>query len=792
MSRAPTAILIAICLASSARAADEALLLAVRVNGYAIGQVGEFVLRDGALFARRGELKDLGFNVPPPLDAGADSLIGVDAIPGFKWRLDAATQTLDVMAPDTDLIPHRLGVDAPADRGGVVESGTGATLNYDLTATSVAGRTSGAGLLDVRAFSPWGVVGSGVLAHAGGATAAAGGKSAVRLDTTYVFAYPAQFRRYAVGDFITGGLGWTRSLRLGGVQLSSDFSLRPDLITFPLPTLSGSAAVPSTVDILINGARLLSSQVAPGPFVIPQLPVGAGAGDISLAVTNALGRQVVVNLPFYASSALLAPGLQTYSAQLGFVRRGFGVLSDDYGDLAGVANYRRGLSNTLTVEAAAEGAPGIFMGGGGAVYNFANLAMVNVAAAGSLGGGSTGAEFNAGVQRLDRTFSFGGMATVASRDFRDVAALNGDPVTRLMLTANLSVQLRRLGSLSATYAREDRDAAPTPVVYYATSIPTSLNVSPQSAITYFQPAQHARLVSANYSIQIRKLSIYATVFRDFAVRNSTGGLIGLTIPLGGSRSAGAVYGAGSGGRTVQVQSSQSAPAIGDWGYQAFASKGQDPHEFLQVQYRAPWALVTAGVDHAGFQAALALETQGSLSYLDGRVFAANAINDSFAVVDTDGIANVGVLDENRDKGRTDASGRRLVPDLRAFDINRIAIEPNDVPADATVAFTTREVRPQERSGVVVRFPMALSHGALLILVDPSGAPLPVGATAILKATGAAFPIGFDGDTYVLDLAAHNVLLIERPDGKRCETRFEYRPIKGDIPTIGPLVCGRIP
>ena len=69
----------------------------------------------------------------------------------------------------------------------------------------------------------------------------------------------------------------------------------------------------------------MQQQIDPGPFQVPQLPVVTGAGTISMTVTNALGQQVTVNQPFYASSALLAPGLQALSVQAGAVdKTGFG------------------------------------------------------------------------------------------------------------------------------------------------------------------------------------------------------------------------------------------------------------------------------------------------------------------------------------------------------------------------------------------------------------------------------------------------------------------------------------
>lgn len=77
-----------------------------------------------------------------------------------------------------------------------------------------------------------------------------------------------------------------------GVQVRSDFSMRPDLVTFPLPTVTGSTAVPSTLSVLTDGNLVASSQVGAGPFEVPQLPVTTGAGEITMTVTNALGQQV--------------------------------------------------------------------------------------------------------------------------------------------------------------------------------------------------------------------------------------------------------------------------------------------------------------------------------------------------------------------------------------------------------------------------------------------------------------------------------------------------------------------
>ena len=104
--------------------------------------------------------------------------------------------------------------------------------------------------------------------------------------------------RYTAGDFITGGLAWTRPVHIAGFQVREDFSMRPDLVTFPMPAIRGSAGVPSTVNVLADGNLVASGSVGAGPFEVPQLPVVTGAGNIAMTVTNALGQQVTLTQPF--------------------------------------------------------------------------------------------------------------------------------------------------------------------------------------------------------------------------------------------------------------------------------------------------------------------------------------------------------------------------------------------------------------------------------------------------------------------------------------------------------------
>lgn len=111
------------------------------------------------------------------------------------------------------------------------------------------------------------------------------------------------------------------------------------------------------------------------------------------------------------------------------------------------------------------------------------------------------------------------------------------------------MSLKRFGSAGLAYAAVDQDSAST---LLQTGTPTP---------------GHSRVATANYSLQLHHVSIYASEFRDLAgTSNSSRGLqVGLTIPIGRRTTASVNGGSGPTGR-VQVQ--KTASRIGEWGYDA--------------------------------------------------------------------------------------------------------------------------------------------------------------------------------------------------------------------------------
>jgi outer membrane usher protein len=747
-------------LLARAQGQEQTMLLAVIVNERATDKIVEFRQRGGDLVATRSELRGLGLQVPPGPDNGE---IALGRLTGLKFRVDQRQQVLHISVPVETLALTRINAQEKSSLRDVpITRDRGAVLNYDVFAMAAKGSVSGSGVFEGRLFTPAGLLTGTMLATAGNDYA-----SVRRLDTTYTFADPYRLRRYSVGDVITGGLPWTRPVRFGGLQFSTDFGLRPDLVTFPLPTLSGQAAVPSTVDVLVNGVQQLSRGIDPGPFSVQQLPVVTGAGTITLLVKDASGQQRVETLPFYASGALLAPGLTSLSAEIGALRKYYATDYDSYDEIAAQGTLRYGMSSMATLEGHVEATARLANLGAGAVFDLGHFAIMSVGAGLSRYEQETGALLYGSVERLTSRYRLAASAQLTDERYRDIAGINGDKPARLVVQAAAGLNLPRIGSLGAAFTHVERKAG----------------------LAGQQSMQHSSTLSGTFSRQLfSDAYFYGTGFYRFDESGSSGVVVGFTTRFGETTTAGASASAGPNGTSVDLSLSRPAIDPGDVGWQAYASQGTSSRAMAEVSYRAPYALLSAGVDQHDGQVATRMRAEGAVALLRGRILASNRIQDSFALVDTSGIPNLRVLRENRPAGKTDAHGQLLISDLRSFEANKITIDPADLPIDADARSTTLFVRPYDRSGVLARFNIKQESTALVTLHDAAGAPLPLGSTAVLAATRARMPVGYDGQVYVVGIARQNTLTVTLPNQKRCIVSFAFQPVRGSVPEIGPLIC----
>lgn len=181
------------------------------------------------------------------------------------------------------------------------------------------------------------------------------------------------------------------------------------------------------------------------------------------------------------------------------------------------------------------------------------------------------------------------------------------------------------------------------------------------------------------------------------------------------------------------------------------------------------------------------EVDGAVTVMGGGVFLSNRIDDAFAVVDA-GAPGVDVLYENRLIGKTNAQGQFLIPSLRSYQKNKIAIDPRDLPVNADAPMTQDIVAPADRSGVVVGFGVKTNvKAAIVVLADKTGKLITPGSRGKIEGGGEPFVVGYDGRAYVKGLSATNTVVIS--DGtNECRASFPFTPRKNAQVVIGPVVC----
>lgn len=764
--------------------ASRDLYLEVVINDVSTGLAGNFrETPDGGLACEVGELAEVGLK-PAASAIGPDGWVRVDQLPGVEYRIDEAAQKIFVTTGMDGRSTRRIDLRPDADEDRMTPTaGWGGVLNYSLFATtnSLGGDEEKdvfqgvSGSFDTRIFSPLGTLNQSFLTgYSDGAL-----DDFVRLNTTWTYSDVDRMMTYRGGDLTSGGLPWTRPVYLGGFQVQRNFKLRSDLVTMPLPSFKGTAAVPSTLEVYTQNTKTYSAPVGEGPFEIDNLPIYSGGGQARVVLRDSLGRETETSLPFYASSNMLAPGLLDFSFEAGMARRNYGTESFDYDErVYGVATARYGLTDWLTLEAHAEGGENLQNGGVGAIFPLAHFGVGSVAVAGSNHEGETGALVNASVELAYDEWTFYGRVQRTFGDYHDIASV----------TADVETNFAGLGSIGKRGAQ-----APKAIEQVAVSVPLPLDLSALNlSYTHIEDAdgEESQIAGVSYSQQVFKnVSLYATAFVDLEENDSFGVFAGLSIPLGADYSSSVgVESSRDGTRFTASAAKAERPENGNISWRAQTSEGETSQRSASAAYRSPWARFEAGVEQVDNNFRATGQIDGAIAVAGGGVFAANRIDDAFAVVDV-GAADVDVLYQNRPYGKTNRSGKLLVTGLNSYEKNMLSIDPKSLPVDASIPATKEIVMPAGQSGVKVDFGVNTDvRAALVNLTDAAGAPLEAGLEVQLEGSDQTFFVGYDGQAYIEGLGSKNTLLVNLGDGRECHASFSYRPNKGEQTVIGAVPC----
>lgn len=424
------------------------LYLSVSVNGNLLASAAPVKVIAGRYWIAADVLRQAHI----PLQT-QDALVDVTTIPSVKVEYDRPGQMLNLRVPDNWLPEQRIGETTGQNYQAAISS-PGMLFNYDAYSLFSSGGTQTTSTYtETRLFGPPGVLSNNAVIRQNWSSTGYEQQGFMRYDTLWKYSDSEQMISYQAGDVVSNALTWSSSVRMGGLRLSRNFSVRPDLVTYPLLNLSGSAAVPSSVDLFINGYKTSSAQINGGPYTLTNVPWISGAGEATVVTTDALGRQVSTSIPFYVSNTLLREGLSDFDFTLGALRNNYGIKSADYGAGALSAIYRYGVNNWLTLSTHTEDRKGLTNAGIGSDIGVGNLGTLSLSTSASRGDGS-GNQLTAGYsyyasswgvnyQHIRRSADYNNLSTYGS-----VAALSRQSD---QATLSLSPWDRALGSFSIGY-----------------------------------------------------------------------------------------------------------------------------------------------------------------------------------------------------------------------------------------------------------------------------------------------------------------------------------------------------
>ncbi|MEI9429834.1 fimbria/pilus outer membrane usher protein [Mesorhizobium sp. Cs1299R1N3] len=763
--------------------------LEVFVNGASTNQIAAFTSPDGRRFeTSQNELRALGLAVGQ--DKPDDATVMLDTVQGLTYRYDEREQRIYLSINDS--LRGTISYDARPDGEAPprIDTGTGGVLDYNLFAASRQDvdkknfTFSGvSATLDARAFSPIGTLGQSAILRLD----QEGHADALRLDTTFSYSDPARLVTYRAGDAISGGFAWTRPIRIGGLQLRRNFGLRTDLITQPLASVGGSAAVPSTVDVYVNDAKAYSHDIGAGPYQITDIPVTTGGGEARVVLRDAAGHETRTTVPFYTSPNLLRPGLSDFSLEAGLPRFGYGTTSDAYALNQPVvsASLRKGISDWLTLEGHAEASSQVVNGGAGVVTRTGSLGVVSFALSGSHGDTGNGAQAYASYEmRLGRV-SINASTQMTFGHYDDLASATG----RFREQAGVDHEFFSLldfdPEVTDGSARVDRPHEMVNSISFGVPLSGTSSIGGSYIDLTSATGDSSRIITASYSRTLPFGYFNATAFAELCGHRHVGLFGALSVPIGVDVIASSAVSAGQDG--VEAFAELSKPLgeePGSIGWRAsFSQKSSEGA--AAASYRSSYGQADATVIHSSSGSTATAQVDGAIATMGSGVFLTDRIDDSFAVVET-GVPNVGVIYENRPVGVTDAHGRLLLSGLRSYQRNKIAIGTTDLPVDAEVATTQAVVSPADRSGVRVDFRVRTNvNAAVLVVSKPNGQPLAVGSQIKVNGNLDAL-VGYDGRAYVTGLTSRNTLTAATAQGS-CQASFPYRS-RANKQVIIPVVC----
>lgn len=757
------------------------LFLSTNINSTEINELVRFYQdQEGQLYIRSEDLEKIRIR-PAKLD---NTFIPLDEISDLKFKYDLNNQTIKISIPENKLIASSIDLNKqPQIKNSDlnIKSMNALILNYSLYNTLTDGENSFSGTFDTLYNSHYGNFNSGFL-YRNAKPLNSSSERLVRLNSFWQKIDAEKIQQYTIGDFISHTPDWGNSVRLAGLQWSSAYAQRSDIVTTALPQFSGSAALPSSLDLYVNQQKIYSGEIPSGPFDLKSLPFISG-NEVALVTTDITGQQIVKKQAYYFSPKILAKDIHQFSVDLGFPRYNFANESNQYDEtLFAAASSRYGLSHTLTLNAGLEASSdGLVNLGIGAAKNFLGRGVITASVAGSNYDDEQGLLSVVGLEgRLSKDLSMNMSYQKASENYHDLARVS----EKLYLSKNHQHVNPDYAVTLSSSANEIFRAG------LNLNINTGVNVSTNYSQIQYADEQY-KLATLNVSANLsNSWSIFGSIYKDFINDQDYGGFVALRFtPSAGFNSISSISrdeGSISYRQEVNAVTDQRIGGLG-LGASVGHSEGQSSTASAYVNYRARPAYLTAQYNQYDGIEQIGLSATGALVATQGRLFAAHEIGDSYAIVTNAG-PHSQILNGGVNLGETDKKGRFFISHLSPYEKHQIFLDPQNLPLDWQVDKTSLNTITRYRQGTVLDFQAHKVISATVILHDQNGQALKPGYSVTVNQQPDHAMVGYGGEVFIRGLLKDNLIEVDLLDQGICSVSFKYAAAHSAKKKMGPLLC----
>ncbi|WP_252151884.1 fimbria/pilus outer membrane usher protein [Acinetobacter sp. ANC 4177] len=641
----------------------------------------------------------------------------------LKADFDEESQAIKLTIPSQFFLTSRYGLyefDRPE------KANFGGFINYEVQYNNSEFLTGYNGLVDLGIFKDYWFFKNSMLYNS-----EAMNEKTVRIGTSLDFDFPDKLTKLTLGDATTVSNPFFNSLRFAGINWGTNYLERPGFVYWNTPQLQGTARLPSTVELYMNGVKIYNQKVSPGDYVLQTGSQINYTGNAQIVVEDVLGNRSVRTLPILINNKLLRKGLSEYNIALGKLRYNYYTSSNDYRDFLANLYYRRGLSETT-----------------------------------SLG---TNISYTQDLQNTGITWTQG-LPYFVVLDALAINAHSNDG-SRFLYGLSLSKEFSRMSlGISSKYAEDNfryvgddplQDNAVPKFENFAyvtfSEVPFLQNINMSYAEQkYYQggsnPFNDDKIFNIGFNRQIgNNISFGLGYFERFGAIKDSGGILNITYNFDTRNKVYLNYVSENNNASVQYVHDSGRQVGLD--YAIGANRRQDEN-IASLNVVAKTRAGDLSIQHYQYEHATdsTIGYSGAIAFLDGQVNFTKSINNAFALVKVGNYSDIDVLSALNHVEKTNKKGYAFVHDIVPYIKYDIGFDENQLPIEEKYEVSSKPLTTLNQRGYVVDFP--IQHTFILTLhpQDINGANFKPGSELHL-ANGDVYPITSDASVTVYGMTA---------------------------------------